>query len=442
MSLCRHLLTSLPPFAALRCCTAITRAGVTLEPGNWQSASNGTIIPADRRVVLPGQVGIEAPGSSAAPPQYWKVVESAPRRPESTPARSGDPSRGSQGRSPSYYSPPSKFVPIRTSVSGVDVWVRIPALFLTLPTFQIAFPDPLGQSGRPPTTGNVGDKGVQSTIGAPATADTTWMSTPYGRSMVKQYPYLGRSPQQWRQQREQALSSPPEMRPAAVQTYIREAALLQQVKHHLTPKVYSAPRAIIAPAHVTNLTELDPKLIEDTSTAGLAAQQQNRIANLRGMEKALALRDRGQFQLAREELLATVANAPEDAPSLNALALLHLGARQDAQAVESFIAALHISPVFGELKPTEWGLTLPAASEAASRLTSQAKRLGGTTGAQMLLLAAALRASTGQSEVARRLAEQAWAMDTHGTIEELVLGLTSLWPESAPAGNRKAKPAS
>jgi hypothetical protein len=85
MSLCRHLLTSLPPFAALLCCTAITRAGVTLEPGNWQSASNGTIIPADRRVVLPGQVGIEAPGSSAAPPQYWKVVESAPRRPSHFP---------------------------------------------------------------------------------------------------------------------------------------------------------------------------------------------------------------------------------------------------------------------------------------------------------------------------------------------------------------------
>jgi hypothetical protein len=268
------------------------------------------------------------------------------------------------------------------------------------------------------------------------------MQTPYGRSMVNQYPYLGRSTQQWNQQREQALTAPPDQRPQAVQQYVREAGLLQQVKNNLRPKTYSAPRCIIAPAEQTNLLELDPKLIEDTSAAGLAAKEEARIASLVGIEKALVLIQRGQADDARQELIATVQNTPDDGPALNALTLLHLAARQDAPAVQSFIAALRLSPAFAELKPSDWGLSGPEASEAASRLTAQAKRTGGSRGAETLLLAAALRASQGQTQVARLLAEQAWTMDTQGTIEELVLGLTSSWPESAPAGNRKPKPAS
>lgn len=53
--------------------------GITVEPAAWQSTSSGVVVPADRRVTVPGQWSVEAPGTQAAPPQYWKVVETPSR---------------------------------------------------------------------------------------------------------------------------------------------------------------------------------------------------------------------------------------------------------------------------------------------------------------------------------------------------------------------------
>lgn len=427
------------------CIAAITSsagAGIVVEPGTWQSTYRGTVVPAGRVSGLPGNWVVESPGTAAAPPQYWKVVETSPRRPDPSQQPSGG-GGGGPSRSVSYAPPPTQRVPVKTSINGVDIWVRIPALMVQLPTFKLALPDPIGSAGRPPTTGQVGGDGVSSTIGPPRDAlDHSWSQTPYGRSMIQQYPYLARSSQQWQQERDRALRAPVEQRPAAVQQFLREAGMLQQVRRTMQPRVYSVPRQIIAPSQHTNLQELDPKLIEDNSVQGQRDREEARIASLSGMEKAVILRDRGDLVAARQELSATVEQFPEDGTALSALTVLHLASRQDGEAVLRFIQALHLSPAFADLDESAWGLSGPAAAEAATRLTAQAKRTGGTNGAQMLLLAANLRASQGQITTARRLAEQAWDMDQGKTLEDAVLGLMSLWPDSSPPGNRKAKPAS
>jgi len=420
-------------------------AGIVVEPGTWQSTYRGTVVPAGRVSGLPGNWVVESPGTIAAPPQPWKVVETSPRRPEpaTQPARSSG-GGGGGARTPIPYTPkPRERVPVKTNIGGVDVWVRIPSLMVQLPTFKLSLPDPIGSTGRPPTTGQVGADGVQGAIPPPRDSlDSSWAQTPYGRSMVKQYPYLGRSSQQWQQERDRALRAPVEQRPAAVQQFLSEAGMLQKVRRTMQPQVYSIPRQIVAPAQHTNLQELDPKLIEDNSIQAQRNREEARIASLSGMEKALILRDRGDFAAARDELIATVEQSPDDGAALSALTVLHLASRQDGEAVLRFIQALRLSPAFADLDESAWGLSAPAAADAATRLTSQAKRTGGTNGAQMLLLAANLRAIQGQITTARRLAEQAWDMDQGKTLEDAVLGLMSQWPDSAPTGNRKAKTAS
>ncbi len=420
--------------------------GITVEPAAWQSTSSGVVVPADRRVMMPGQWSVEAPGTQAAPPQYWKVVETPPRR--VVDAAVPIPKGGTRAPVPSQQ--PVKGVRrYQTSVGGVDVWVRIPAVFLTLPTFKLALPDPLGQAGRPPTLGNVGD-GEVSVIRPPRSAEIDLMRTPYGRSMAELYPFVARTPRQWEQARKQVMTAPQEQRTGATQQLLREAGLTKQVRKNLQPQAYSTrrwtPQAFSGVNPVTQLHELDPKLIEDDSQAGRALKEAARVAGLAGVERAEVLVQQGDMEQAKAELRATTGLKSEDGAAWGALAALHLGAGNDAEAVRAFGEAVRLSPVFCKIEFGKWGVSQTAASESATRLMGLSKRNSGAFAADALMLAATIRAWQGNQAVAQRLLDQAKVREPGAERERTTLAIASEWGLAgvprAGIGNLRAKPAS
>lgn len=429
-------------FLIVSCCgVGMATAGVTIEPAAWQSNFSGMIVPSGRQVLVPGQWTVEAPGTAAALPQYWKVVEVPVQR--AAVSVSQQPASGGGGRSGrSLHAQQTSVRPVQATLAGVDVWVRIPSLFLTLPSFKMALPDPLGQPGRPPTTGSVGANANVSTVQAPTPPNAEVTRSAYGRSMVQLYPYLSRTPQQWEQERHKVLAAPPDQRVQATQTLLREAGLAQQVRRNLQPRVYSVPQINSGPDVVTNLHELDPKLLQDDSVAGLASRQAAEIASLSGLEKARWLQKSGDVVAARTELEATTALNPEDAVSLNALAVLQVRGLQVEAAAKAFGQAIRISPAFSKLDFSDWGVSPSVASESASRLMALAKRCSGRAAVDALLLAAAIRAGQGNLPVARRLAEQAKVREPGVETESLIMAVSAQWIDNSKNGNSGAKPAS
>jgi hypothetical protein len=421
--------------------------GITVEPAAWQSTSSGVVVPADRRVTMPGQWSVEAPGAQAAPPQYWKVVETPPRPVADAAVRIP---RGGGARAPVMSQQPVNGVRFyRSSIGGLDVWVRIPALFLTLPTFKVALPDPLGQAGRPPTLGNVGDGKVRG-IGPPRSAEVDLQRTPYGRSMAKLYPYVARTPDQWAQEREKVISAPTEQRVGATQQLLREAGLTKQVRKNLQPRTYSTrrwiPQSFTGINPVTQLHELDPQLIEDDSQAGRAAKEANRVAGLAGLERAEVLIQQGDRAGAQAELQATTGLNPEDGVAWGASAAVLILTGDDAEAVRAFARAIELSPAFSKIDFAKWGWSNVGVSDATTRLMGLAKRNSGAFAADALMLAATRRAWQGNQGVAQRLLDQAKVREPGAERERVALAIASEWGltgvSSTGIGNLRAKPAS
>lgn len=425
------------PLLALLASTAL--ADVTIEPPVWQSTPGGILMPASTQVRIPGGFMVEAPGSLPAAPQYWKVIESQPQRPARV-------NSGGGASPPVVVSAPrrdQRFREFRTSVSGVDVWLRIPSVFVTLPDVKIALPDPIGQPGRPP---------VLSTLAAPQNPSSsnipgrTEPETPYERSMYRLYPGAKNSPAGWVQRRDQVLSAPADQRTSAVQNLVRDAAMAAKIKNAVRPHIYSIPRVISQPDPVTRLHELDPELTRDDSLAGRQAREAARVDNLVGFERAEALAAQGDFAAARTELIAVTALNPEDAVALQALTVLHLRAGDDFSASETFANAIGISPIYASPDYLKWGVAAVQASDAATRLTAVSQRNIGRDARNPLLLAASIRASQGPAhfQVAQRLLNKAAQADPGENTESLVLSLAAQWKLQTPAriGNRPTKPAS